>query len=277
MRGLAYVSPFLLAIGALIGGSVHASVYAQEPPTATPPVLQSPAAPTNFEFEGSDLVWDDNSDNEEGFRIYKTVGGAAPEVVVTLAAGVTATPIPAVGIGEACDGTTFTVVAFNATGESVPSEGVDIPQPLCDPGPLLPAAPTNFELEFGPPGNTLIGITWVDTSDNEDGFRLYWFLDGGKPQLLATFPANTSQAPHIVDIRCGENLYTLVAFNEAGESAPTIGPQLAPICEPIISPPDGGSGPVGHPTANRWLLALAGVGLALVIVGAGSISVSIRR
>ncbi len=140
MRRLAYVSPFLLAVAALIGGGVYASVYAQQPPTATPPVLQPPAAPTNLDFGGKGLVWDDNSDNEDGFRIYKTVGGGAPEIVATLPADTTSALRPAVNINEACDGTTFTVVAFNAAGESSPSEGADILGPICDrfPFPFLP-------------------------------------------------------------------------------------------------------------------------------------------
>ena len=92
---------------------------AQISPPAT--TLQPPAAPTNLRIDSNSLVWDDNSDNEDGFRIYRSVGGALPEVVATLPADTTSVRLdtlpPVVRVDE-CDLLTRWVVAFNEAGES---------------------------------------------------------------------------------------------------------------------------------------------------------------
>lgn len=271
MRKVAYVSLFLLAIGALIGGGVYASVYALQPPTATPPVLQPPAAPTNLDHGGKGLAWDDNSDNEDGFYIYKTVGEGAPERVATLPADTTSALRPAVSIDEACDGTTFTVVAFNAAGESSPSEGADIAVPICDPAPLPLAAPTNLRFE----GNDLV---WDDNSDNEGGFYIYKTVGDAAPEIVATLPTDTTSAPvpAVSKIEaCDGTTFTVVAFNAGGESPSSEGADiLGGICDHALTPPlpmlpPLGSGSASSSTFSWSLLAVAGVGLALVMVGAG--------
>jgi hypothetical protein len=165
---VAFVVPSLAEADVSAGGAATAT------PTATPPALQPPAAPTNLDFGGKGLVWDDNSDDEDGFRIYKTVGGGAPEVGATLPADTTSAPVPALTVDEPCAGVTFTVVAFNAAGESAPTLGADILGPICD----------RFPFPF---------------------------------------------------------------------------------------PPDSGSGPAGGPTATRWLLVVAGVGLALIALGVAAL------
>ena len=118
--------PALVVAGAVLTSFLiwlalpHLATAQISPPATT---LQPPAAPTNLGIEASELVWDDNSDDEDGFRIYMSVGDAPPEVVATLPADTTSVPLdtlpPVVRIDE-CDSAVYGVVAFNEAGESMP-------------------------------------------------------------------------------------------------------------------------------------------------------------
>jgi hypothetical protein len=101
------------------GDAANAGGPTQTPtPTATPVIQQVPAAPSNVRTEGSNLVWQDNSDNEDGFRILLVVGGGEPAVVRTVSADITTAPAPDTTHDQQCLGAQFGVVAFNAVGES---------------------------------------------------------------------------------------------------------------------------------------------------------------
>ncbi len=109
-------------------------------PSPTPTPLQLPAAPSrlglNIGVTPLTVVWDDNSDNEDGFRLRKHVGpGGAPQIIETLPANTTTTSVPQApddfSFEEACRGVQFTVVAFNSAGESAPSNFFG-PFPLVD-------------------------------------------------------------------------------------------------------------------------------------------------
>lgn len=67
-----------------------------------------------------------------------------------------------------------------------------------------------------------ITVEWEDNSDDEDGFRIYYGTDGG-----ATFPFTVEVGPNVTIKNIGnlingqEYCFYVVAFNGAGESAPT--------------------------------------------------------
>jgi len=100
------------------------------PPTPTPtvtltPTLSAPHPVKNLAEDsktcgitfGGNIVWDDNSDNEDGFNIYLdgTLHG-------TVAANVETYPIPAVIIPPGGVTLTLGVEAFNAAGKSATKE-----------------------------------------------------------------------------------------------------------------------------------------------------------
>lgn len=92
--------------------------------------------------------------------------------------------------------------------------------------PEPPAAPTQFK------GNT-VGLgpySWMDNSDNEDGFRIYVTAGESEPRLAGEFPANTASgsAPTTFEESCKLAALWVVAFNDAGESAPSDTVTLAP-------------------------------------------------
>ncbi len=152
--------PALVATGAVLAGlltwlALPRLAPAQISPPAT--ILQPPAAPTNLGVEASELVWDDNSDDEDGFRIYMSVGDAPPEVIATLPADTTSVPLaslaPATPVGE-CVSAARWVVAFNEAGESAPTVRLGSFVTDCDGGLLLPP------LGGGPAGGSAINA-WL--------------------------------------------------------------------------------------------------------------------
>jgi hypothetical protein len=63
---------------------------------------------------------------------------------------------------------------------------------------------------------------WTDNSDNEDGFRIYLQVPDLPPRLAGEFGANTSAASvgYTFEEHCLAHFW-VVAFNDAGESAPS--------------------------------------------------------
>jgi hypothetical protein len=85
------------------------------------------------------------------------------------------------------------------------------------PGPSAPpSSPANLTVtDVRPYGFT---FTWVDTSVDEQGFRLY---DADTRQAVAIFPANVTSG-RIEGLDCGRTYgFYLVSYNERGESLPS--------------------------------------------------------
>ncbi len=79
-----------------------------------------------------------------------------------------------------------------------------------------PNAPTQFH------GDVIGPFGWTDNSDNEDGFRVYVQMPDADPRLSTEFPANTTSGgvPQTFEELCFSFIW-IVAFNDAGESAPS--------------------------------------------------------
>lgn len=123
MALLRRISPVFVAVVAL-GLLLSARAAASDGP---------PAAPTNFRWEGGlheplQLWWDDNSNNEDGFRLKQLVGGEWVEVA-TYPANSTGGPTPGFSFEEWCHGITLVLVAYNESGESAPSNEFHLPPP----------------------------------------------------------------------------------------------------------------------------------------------------
>src|SRR5205085_240317 len=113
--------------------------------TATVTTPAPPAAPSNLAAAAAasgsrvDLTWADNASNEDGFKVYYSSGGASYTVLATAAANATAYTWT-----RAAPGTTysFRVTAYNAAGESAPSNTptVTTPAPPAAPGHLAATA-----------------------------------------------------------------------------------------------------------------------------------------
>jgi hypothetical protein len=76
------------------------------PSPTTPPATSPPAAPSGLSISGGVLSWTDNSNNEQGFRIYR-----GTTLIATVGANVTS---HTVGTSSAC----YHVVAYNSAGSA---------------------------------------------------------------------------------------------------------------------------------------------------------------
>lgn len=179
--------------------------FIKNPQSSTPP--EPPAAPANLEATASsctqiDLSWTDNSDNESGFEIERD-----GSYLTTVGANVASYADPTV-----LENTTYSyrVRAFNDAGSSAYSNTSSATTPPCGTEP--PAAPTGLKAKQ--PGRApKVLLEWNDTSNNEDGFRIY--RDGFE---IASIGSN---ATSYVDetISSGETYtYQVCAYNDNGES-----------------------------------------------------------
>jgi FtsP/CotA-like multicopper oxidase with cupredoxin domain/fibronectin type 3 domain-containing protein len=181
-------------------------------PTSLAGVIAGPPLTVNF-------TWTDNSNNETGFRLERAavVGGVIGTYATICldAANVTncndAAPAPGATYA-------YRVFAFNATGDSAPSNVIQLTMPTA------PAAPTVLAgVPAGPP--LAVNFTWTDNSSNELGFRLERAaVVGGIPGAYGTIcldAANVTVCNDAAPVPGTDYAYRVFAFNMAGDSAPS--------------------------------------------------------
>ncbi len=175
-----------------------------------PTTLSATAAPGAI-----GLAWQDNSPNETGFNVLRSTTGANGTftTVATTAARVT---------------------SYNDTGldpklqycykvQAVAQKRIiGTSNTVCaNPLPLEPLAASKVDAVLTGTGS--VQITWTDNSINEDGFRVERAASGAGPwtSLVTTSPGVTS-AQDASGIPNQEQVcYRVVAFNKAGDAAPS--------------------------------------------------------
>jgi hypothetical protein len=220
----------------------------------TSPALVIPAteAPINLtavlagstDSPSADLEWNDASDNETEFRLYRRDGAGLFVLIATIPS--TDTPGAVALVAYQDTGLTpemtytYRVTAFDlAVGESAPSN-----EALVDTGVVVPdvLAPINLTALLGGDAAAPTGeLAWTDMSDNETDFLVYR-RDGAAPDfiLVATVPT-TDMAGTDVGMTYQDPIldpsttytYRVTAYNLAdGESAPSnealVGTGVAP-------------------------------------------------
>jgi hypothetical protein len=137
--------------------------------TTTLPFVPVPAAPQNLEgvpISNSqiNLIWEDMSDNEEGFIIERSPDGSTGWTVIE----VVENDIETYQNQELNSSTIYyyRVRAFNSGGESDWSNIAN----ATTISELTLAAPTDLTAE--PVSSTEIYLSWTDNSDNEEGFKI---------------------------------------------------------------------------------------------------------
>jgi hypothetical protein len=213
--------------GAVFGSSVYVQIVVPAPATATPTEEPTPtpteeptagpavpAAPSNLHVTSwsgimANMAFNDNSDDEQGFRVY-----ANGSVHMTLNPNETSFQV-----GPPC-GTTYAVyvVAYNTAGESDPTGTINVA------GACLPVAPSNLRVTSW--SGNMANMRFNDNSDNEQGFRVY--VNGGVYRTLGPNETTFQVGPP-----CGATYAVyVVAYNLAGESGPTGTINVAGACLP---------------------------------------------
>jgi hypothetical protein len=149
-------------------------VLANEPPAAPSGTNASPITSTDVMVN-----WMDNSSNEDGFRIERSIDGSwvAVGTVDPWTGAFMDTGVPTEQ--QLC----YQVIAFNGSGESAPSNiGCTIPND----GPTDLTATQLDEITFE--------LSWIDNSIDEDGYEVHrvFPLGNGETAVIADLPANST-------------------------------------------------------------------------------------
>ena len=186
------------------------------PPTATPTDLVAQAdSPTAM-----NIGWQDNSNNEDGFRVYrqKASGGTWAQVKQL---GADTDTWRDTGL-ECGTSYRYYVVAYNSAGESgwsnvATANTLGCVTPTNTPtGPSVPAAPTDLVAQADSP--TTMNVGWTDNANNEVGFWVYRRKVGGAWHQVKHSGTNT-ESWRDTGLECGTTYeYYVVAYNDVGTS-----------------------------------------------------------
>jgi hypothetical protein len=160
------------------------------------------------------LSWTDNSDNETGFTIERSLNGLSFAELDNVGANVTSYSDTTVA-----ENTTYyyRVKAYNSAGDSAYSNTANDTTPTCPAEP--PAAPSWVKLK-GKRGK--VELTWADNSNNEDGFRIYRGLTSTTLALVDTVAAGTTFYSDTGLAYKTTYYYKVCAFNANGEACTSV-------------------------------------------------------
>jgi|GEM_PF-1642433 len=179
--------------------------------SATPP----PEAPTNLivvdsDYQSVDLSWQDNANDESGFRIERAEDGGAFAWLVNVAANIESYTDDSVVSGSTYS---YRCYAFNGQGDSDYSNesGVSIPVP---PAPDAPTA-----LSIASYTTDSLSLVWTDNADDEDGFSLERRTGTNSFTEFATLTPNITSYMDNGLVSGTEYSYRIKAFNAYGDSS----------------------------------------------------------
>jgi titin len=206
---LAAISTYFYRVRAFNAGG-H-SAYSNEATAATLP--NPPAAPFNLTAVTEsnrviNLAWNDNSGDETGFKIERKITDGAYAEVATVEANVTSRSDTSLAGNTAYF---YRVRAFNAGGHSVASN-----EASATTRPDPPPAPSSLTATVA--GSSQINLTWLDNSDDEDGFKIESKSETGAYAEIATVGANVSNYSHLGLAAEATYFYRIRAFNTGGVS-----------------------------------------------------------
>jgi hypothetical protein len=182
-------------------------------PPLLPPTAPSDLAAIGVTQQQIDLTWVDNSANENGFEIRRSLDGS--EYAVIASVGNDVTSFSDTGLHP---NTThfYKVCAFNKAGSSC-SDVVT--------GKTLSGVIPPSNLDATPISKSQIDLAWTDNSNNEDGFRIYRILDSnnGWEQVGEVGADYSSYSDNVLD-SATTYYYRVCAFKGADEA-----------CSPVAS------------------------------------------
>lgn len=171
-----YSSLFLAGSAAYVGhydeASQSAVITRAELPGFAPPAAPDGLAATATSETAIELSWNDNSDDETGFRIERSTDGGGSWLLLA-EVGADTTTYADSGL-SACQEFSYRVRAERSSDGAVSSySNVASATPDCPP----PVAPDN--LTATSISETAIALSWSDNSDDETGFRIERSDDAG--------------------------------------------------------------------------------------------------
>ncbi len=178
-------------------------------------VLTSPDAPTNLNASAVSstqiaLAWQDNADNESGFKIERHAGDNNFVEVASVGQNVTSFTDVSLTPGTSY---TYRVLAYNSAGESGFSNESSA---TTDAPPPPPDAPSNLAAAAN--GSTEIDLSWNDNANDEDGFKIERHAGDGNFAEVAQLGANVTSFNDAGLDGGVTYTYRIFAFNFSGNS-----------------------------------------------------------
>ncbi len=157
------------------------------------------------------LTWEDESDNEDGFKIERKKSGGSYSQIATVGKNVTSYT----NSGLANDTRYYyRVRAYNEAGNSSYSNEASAVTGDDEDKPDRPR-----DLEAVSISTSKIKLTWEDESDNEDGFKIERKKSGGSYSQIATVGRNVTSYTNSGLANDTRYYYRVRAYNEAGNSS----------------------------------------------------------
>ncbi|MCG8700190.1 MAG: fibronectin type III domain-containing protein, partial [Bacteroidales bacterium] len=160
-----------------------------------------------------EVIWGDNSNNEEGFYVLDSIDGVNGWAII----GQTGANVDRIDIPSTmndCEMHYIAVVAFNQAGTSAKSRIVEV-EPPCE-----ISAPSNLTETID---DLEVTLNWSDNAENETGYRVYRVHDDGYwmwTEKVTDLPANTTSFTFDGEL-CSYNSYNVVALYNNFESNST--------------------------------------------------------
>lgn len=184
-----------------------------------------PDAPKNLNAAavGTDaaaLSWEDHSDNETGFYLFRKTGDGAWSLISTLEENITSYTDTNVETETAY---TYKLEAFNDQGssESVVSNVIILTAENND---SAPAAPKN--VKGNATGSDTIVVSWEDHANNETGFSISRKEDGQQWEIIEIVTSNTTEYRDTGLKPATTYYYEVTAVNEYGISESVVSPAV---------------------------------------------------
>lgn len=193
--------------------------------TEAPSVTTAVAAPAGR----IDVRWQDNSSNETGFEVYRSISGVGGPYGShsSTQAGVTTFSDVAITPGrEYC----YEVRAYRTTGRRTTYS--EFSNAACAIAPPSVLVPSNAEAK--PVSSSVIDVSWRDNADGETGFKVERSLDLGStwtPSVTMYGPNRTS-ATVFGQTSDQQVCWRVIAFNSYGDSDPSNVDCTAPPAAP---------------------------------------------
>lgn len=183
--------------------------------TASATTGDIPDAPSDLEAEGISstsikLTWEDNSEDEIGFKVERrTSGGAFTQIGV---AGEDITTYTNSGL-KSNTKYYYRVRAYNSIGNSAYTSEVAVETGV------TPKAPTNLKAEVI--SSSKIKLSWEDNSKNEDGFKIERRTSGGSYSQIEKVDENTTSYTDTGLSSTKRYYYRVRAFTDSSNSSYT--------------------------------------------------------
>jgi pyrrolidone-carboxylate peptidase len=182
--------------------TTSATIGAASPPVA--PVDLTTTAGPGLQIM---LGWTDKSHDEEGFRIERKTASTAYTQLATVGPDVQSFTDTGVAASTTY---IYRVKAYKAGLDSTPTNEAS----ATTPGPQPPAAPSNLAATVQ--SIMQVDLSWVDNSNNEDGFNIERRTESGPFVLIQTVAANVTTFADFTVWGGTTYTYRIKAFNASG-------------------------------------------------------------